>query len=66
MLEAGVEDVELRYTNRLDEVDELDYIDDEFLEGSERSLLQAPDESEKDPIEVGTFYLICLAISTGG
>ncbi|KAF7865923.1 hypothetical protein EAF04_006087 [Stromatinia cepivora] len=63
MLGAGVEDEELRIADRLDD---LDYIDEEFLEDGETSLLRESDEREKDAAEVGTLYLICLAISTGG
>ncbi|KAM0166386.1 hypothetical protein ACHAQE_001468 [Botrytis cinerea] len=60
--DAEVEDG-LRAEDRLDE---LDYMDDEFLEDSETSLLRESDAEEKDAIEVGNLYLICLAISTGG
>ncbi|APA15185.1 hypothetical protein sscle_14g099550 [Sclerotinia sclerotiorum 1980 UF-70] len=63
MLEADVEDEELRVADRLDE---LDYIDEEFLEDSETSLLRESSETEKDVTEAATLYLICLAISTGG
>lgn len=63
MSETTIEDLELRDADRLDE---LDYMDEEFLGDSESSLLQESKEREKVVIEVGTSYLICLAISTGG
>lgn len=66
MLEAGVEDEELQAPDRFDDLDALDYMDDELLEDSATSLLRESDEREKDATEVGTLYLICLAISTGG
>ena len=62
MLEASVEDVELQDADKLDD---LDYMDDEF-ESGESSLLREPDETKRDASEVGTLYLICLAIGTGG
>ncbi|TGO29996.1 hypothetical protein BPAE_0009g00940 [Botrytis paeoniae] len=63
MLRAGVEEEGLPAEDRLDE---LDYMDEEFLEDSETSLLQESDAKEKDAMEVGNLYLMCLAISTGG
>ncbi|KAB8291707.1 hypothetical protein EYC80_006505 [Monilinia laxa] len=63
MSATSIKDLELRDADRLDE---LDYIDEEFLGDSESSLLQESKEREKDAIGVGTSYLICLAISTGG
>ncbi|ESZ97219.1 hypothetical protein SBOR_2413 [Sclerotinia borealis F-4128] len=65
MLAVGVEDEELQDAHRLDELD-YEYMDDEFLGDSESSLLRESDESKKDTKDVGTLYLICLAISTGG
>ncbi|QSZ37698.1 hypothetical protein DSL72_008797 [Monilinia vaccinii-corymbosi] len=67
MLEATMENPEeLRNADRLDELNELDYTDDEFLGDSESFLLQDSNEGESDVMEVGDSYLICLAISTGG
>ncbi|TGO63551.1 hypothetical protein BCON_0012g00410 [Botryotinia convoluta] len=63
MLRAGVEEEGLPAEDRLDE---LDYMDEEFLEDSETSLLRESDAKEKDAMEVGNLYLMCLAISTGG
>ncbi|KAF7897851.1 uncharacterized protein EAF01_008817 [Botrytis porri] len=63
MSRAGVEEEGLPAEDRLDE---LDYMDEEFLEDSETSLLRESDPREEDVVEVGNLYLICLAISTGG
>ncbi|KAF7944312.1 hypothetical protein EAE96_010710 [Botrytis aclada] len=63
MLRAGAEEEGLPAENSLDE---LDYMDEEFLEDSETSLLQESDAKEKDAVEVGNLYLLYLAISTGG
>ncbi|TGO50302.1 hypothetical protein BOTNAR_0397g00090 [Botryotinia narcissicola] len=65
MLRAGVEEEGLPAEDRLDDLDYMD-MDDEFLEDSETSLLRESDAKEKDAMEVGNLYLMCLTISTGG
>lgn len=65
MLRAGLEEEGLPAEDRLDELDYMD-MDEEFLEDSETSLLRESDAKEKDAMEVGHLYLMCLAISTGG
>ncbi|KAF7889076.1 hypothetical protein EAF00_009376 [Botryotinia globosa] len=65
MLRAGVEEEGLPAEDRLDDLDYMD-MDEEFLEDSETSLLRESDAKEKDAMEVGNLYLMCLAISTGG
>ncbi|KAF7926229.1 uncharacterized protein EAE98_006524 [Botrytis deweyae] len=65
MSRAGIEEEGLPAEDRLDELDYMD-MDEQFLEDSETSLLRESDAKEKDAMEVGNLYLMCLAISTGG
>ncbi|PQE10818.1 sucrose transporter protein [Rutstroemia sp. NJR-2017a BBW] len=67
MAGSSAESVEIQARGSVDDnLDVLDYMDDDPLDSSESSLLPESNRSESDEQIVSTVYLISLTISTGG
>ncbi|PQE21685.1 General alpha-glucoside permease protein [Rutstroemia sp. NJR-2017a WRK4] len=67
MAGSSAESVEIQARGSVDDnLDVLDYMDDDPLDSSESSLLPESNQPESDEQIVSTVYLICLTISTGG